>query len=178
MKKLFEITLATLLFSVVMLISVSFYKSTHDLSLSYNSRTMILVFDLLLKVMFMISSAMLAFLMLKMANDYFKNYEKPERRPLMFHSRAEVSWVEVEYDPEGEEIRRNKHSLELVHNMCRTEDDNTLDYVVQSWHTWRRANDKKDAKSAQDLCDYINMHTLYKAATTKEEFYQLLKGKS
>ena len=61
--------------------------------------------------------------------------------------------------------------------MARNEDDDTLDYVVQAWHKWRRLHNKKDAKSAQDLCDYINTHTLYKAATTKEEFINLLMHK-
>lgn len=177
MKKFFEFTLATLVFSSIMSIVISIYTAVCNIKEPYDDIAWLYWLDVSITLLYIVSFGVLMYFIVMNTRHFVNHYESPEHRPLMFHSRAEVSWVEVEYDNEGEEIKRQKHNLELVHNMCRSEDDNTLDYVVQSWHTWRRLNNKKDAKSAKDLCDYINTHTLYKAATTKEEFINLLMHK-
>lgn len=174
MKKFFEFTLATLVFSAVMDIVISIYTAVNGIDKPYDDIAWLYWLDVSITLLYIVSLAVLMYFIVMNTRHFVNHYEKPEHRPLMFHSRADVSWVEVEYDNEGEEIRRQKYNLELVHNMARSEDDKTLDYVVQAWHRWRRLNDKKDAKSAQDLCDYINTQTLYKAATTKEAFFNLL----
>ena len=177
MKKFFEFTLATLVFSAVMNVVISIYTAVCNIKEPYDDIAWLYWLDISITLLYILSFSVLLYFIVMNTRDFVKRYERPEHRPLMFHSKADVSWVEVEYDNEGEEIRRDRHFLEIVHNMARSEDDDTLDYVVQAWLTWRRLHNKKNAKSAQDLCDYINTHTLYKAATTKEEFINLLMHK-
>lgn len=177
MKKFFEFTLATLVFCAVMDIVISIYTAVNGIDEPYDHIAWLFWLNVSITLLYILSFGVLMYFIVMNTRDFVRHYEKPEHRPLMFHSKAEISWVEVEYDDEGEEIRRDKHALEVVHNMCRSEDDATMDYVVQSWHTWRRMNNMKNAKSAQDFCDYVNTHTMYKAAPTRDEFINLLLQK-
>lgn len=177
MKKLYKFTHATIVFCVVMSVSLSLYKE-NVYEPSYVSRTLVTVLDLVVKALYMGCGLAYLFFVACIIDNYVKNYESSVDKVKMYHGEAEISWTEVERDDEGDEIARKRYGISFIHNICRDDNDPALAHVIEVWHTWRRNNDCIDKRSTQDFCDFVNVHTMYNAAPTKEEFHQLLKGKA
>lgn len=176
MKKFFKFLNATILFVLVMNIAISIYTKFNGIEEPYEDQFLFWL-DYIVGLVGSLCIIGMAFLVMRATQHYVHTYESPKDAIKMFHSSASISWVQVQYDEEGEEIKRDKYAIEIFHNMARTDNDGTLDVVVEQWHVFKRNNDLKDNNTAQDFCDFVNVHTNYVAAPTKEEFITMLKGR-
>lgn len=176
MKKFFKFLNATMLFVLVMNLAILIYTKVCGIEEPYEDNFLFWL-DKFVNLVGSLCIIGIAFLVVKATQHYVNTYESPQDAVKMFHSSADISWVQVEYDDEGEEIKRDKYAIEIFHNMARTDDDTTLDTVVSMWHKHKRNNNIKDSNTAQDLCDFVNVHTNYIAAPTREEFIAMLKGR-
>jgi hypothetical protein len=175
MKKAYSFITATLLFSVLMQFAISGYTAYYGIEQPYDDMPFLFWLNLFVNIAFVSSLCGFFVYVGIIISDYVNNYESPKDRVKMYHSEAEISWTEIERDDEGEEISRERFGLRFVHNMSRYDNDQALSNVVQVWHNWRSANDCREKRSVQDFCEFVNVHTMYKAAPTKEEFINLLK---
>lgn len=176
MKKFFKFLNATALFVVVMNLAIIIYTKINGIDEPYEAKFLFWL-NRFVEITGIACVFGFAFFVIKATQHYVDNYESPQDAVKMFHSSADISWVQVEYDDEGEEIKRDKYAIEIFHNMARTDDDTTLDTVVSMWHKHKRNNNMKDSNTAQDLCEFVNVHTNYVAAPTREEFIAMLKGR-
>jgi hypothetical protein len=99
-----------------------------------------------------------------------KDYANPPL-PLNEVCETEMGFTVIDRDQEGEEIRRTRHTVKVYHTIPEN-------MIHETMERWRRFSENSTTeKTAEALCDYINMRTPYYAAVTKEELINRLKNK-
>lgn len=166
-KTIYHFTIATLGFCVFMQIVFAIYTGVTGVEIAEHGWLNII--DSIINILYIISALTFG-VFLSMAVHRYVNM--PEPRITIPHAKAEVSWTDVERDPEGEEISRSSHSIQFCHTM----NDEQLNDVIEMWHRYRR-NYEINARSSQDCVDFINMFTPHYAALTEEELLTRLKNK-
>lgn len=166
-KTIYHFSLATLIFCAVMQIILSIYTAITGINIQEHG--WLLLVDTVVNFLYLVSGGLYMFFVLKTVEHYM---DLPESRITIPHAKAEVSWTEVERDPEGEEVSRSHYSVEFCHTM----NDEQLNGVIEMWHRYRRKYEI-NARSSQDCVDFINMYTSHWGALTEEDLLNRLKHK-
>lgn len=166
MRKLINFVSATVLFGLVLYISLQVYMYVTGQKIEDNA--VLSVIDTVQKIACYVAVSCYVWIFGCMVRDYAK-----PPLPLNEICETEMGYTVIERNQEGKEINRTNHTVKIYHTIP----EHMIDEIMERWRSLNVSDNSEVKDNSQALCDYINIRTPYYATVTKNELLDRLRNK-